>query len=313
MDRKIGKYLNQLLPIFWLRPETALWRSIDCMLMDKEQPKGRGVDFGCGDGMLSYIMAGGKVADYDVFANVSGLSSFAGGADIYNSRVRVKPVVDSSALRYVYACGVDHKPGLIEKAGQCGRFYGELLVRDLNKPLAFGGPGFDWGFSNILYWLNDAAGALGGWGRAIRKGGRLYLFVPNEHFKNKAWLYYKAPHRGRKSYLNFFDRGYNPLVRHYYSGAKWEALFKKSGFGVVSHKPCLSDPVMDVWNIGTRPVSHLLIGMANRLRKSDRTAAKREWTEFFRKFFEPIIEREIGRRQRDASCAFHFYILENRR
>src|SRR5207302_1811207 len=118
-----------------------------------------------------------------------------------------------------------------------------------------------------------------------KKSGRLYLFVPNQHFKSKAWLYYKAPHTGAKAYLNYSDRGYNSLIQHCYSRPQWETLFRKSGFRVLSHKAYLSNPVMEIWNIGLRPISHLLIAMASHLRAVDRNAAKREWIKIFGKFF----------------------------
>jgi SAM-dependent methyltransferase len=313
MDRTIRNYLEQLLGMFWLRPETALWRTLDCMLMHKEAPKGRGADFGCGDGLLSYVMAGGRVRNYDVFMNVANRGAFRKGADIYNSKARIKPQADGSSLRYKYAYGIDHKAGLIDKAGKYEGFYGATLIRDLNRELPFNKGHFDWGFSNILYWLNEPGKVLKEWGRVIKKSGKLYLFVPNENFKERAWLYYKAPHKGEKAYLNYFDRGYNSLIHHYYTGARWERMFKKSGYRVVSHRPYMSSAVMDIWNIGTRPISHLLIDMAARLKGADRNAVKSEWIKFFRGFFEPIIPGELSGKRPERECAFHFYVLENNR
>src|SRR5260221_3221741 len=153
MDRKVTHYLNQLLAIFWLRPETALWRTLDCCLMDGEKPSGRGADLGCGTGLLSYVMAGGKVSDYDDFMNTSNLLSFRKGSDIYNSKAVIKPVLDGSGLRYSFDYGVDHKKGLLNKAEQFKNFYKQTHLQDLNKPLPFPDQYLDWGFSNILYWL----------------------------------------------------------------------------------------------------------------------------------------------------------------
>lgn len=313
MDRTVKAYLDQLLDIFWLRPETALWRSLDCALMHKEKPRGKGADFGCGDGMLSYILAGGRVKDFDVFMNVSGLGAFRTGKDIYNAKAAVKPSVSSGHLRFSYQYGLDHKDGLIDKARQYGDFYKNHIVQDLNKPVPLADNELDWGFSNILYWLKDPQAVLRGWGRAIKKDGRLYLFVPNENFKEKAWLYYKAPHKGSLAYLNYFDRGYNALIHHCYSGKKWETIFKRSGYRVVSHKAYLSDPVMQIWNIGTRPVSNLLISMSSRLAPAARKAEKTAWTKFFSDFLAPVAAQDLARRRPESECAFHFYVLENKK
>ncbi|SRR5258706_7952484 len=314
MDKTLKRYLDQLLAIHWLRPESALWRALDCRLMHDIRPPvgGKSADFGCGTGMLSYIMAGGRVPNYDDFMNVSQLTSFHQGADIYNTKAAIKPNLDASGLRYTFTYGIDHKKGLIDKAKQFNGFYEKTLYHDLNKPLALEDRCFDWGFSNILYWLEDIPRVLKGWNRIIKPSGRLFLFVPNQHFKDKAWLYYKAPHRGEKAYLNFFDRGYNALIRHFYSRSKWKALFKRSGFRVMTHQSYLSNPVMEIWNIGLRPVFHLLIDMASRLLTTDRNSVKKEWIQFFHNFFLPVLQHELAHEQTEQDCAFHFFILENK-
>ena len=52
--------LRELLNVYWLRPETALWRSIDIEIMKDFEIKGKSLDLACGDGILSFIRAGGK-------------------------------------------------------------------------------------------------------------------------------------------------------------------------------------------------------------------------------------------------------------
>lgn len=44
---------NQLLNIFWLRPETALWRYLDINTLRDFEFVGHSLDFGCGDGLFS--------------------------------------------------------------------------------------------------------------------------------------------------------------------------------------------------------------------------------------------------------------------
>ncbi|MFB2605609.1 methyltransferase type 11, partial [Rhizobium phaseoli] len=52
--------LEQLLSVFWLRPETAIWRYLDIEAMKSFEFEGRSLDFGCGDGLFSFIRAGGR-------------------------------------------------------------------------------------------------------------------------------------------------------------------------------------------------------------------------------------------------------------
>ena len=52
--------LKELLNVYWLRPETALWRALDIETMKDFKVTGRSLDLGCGDGVLSFIRGGGK-------------------------------------------------------------------------------------------------------------------------------------------------------------------------------------------------------------------------------------------------------------
>lgn len=311
MGESVNSYLDQLLNIHWLRPETALWRTFDCMLMEKYgQISGCSADLGCGDGTMSFVMAGGRLSDYDVFLDVGDLQSYNSGADIYNQRTSVSVETDQSYLRYNFEWGIDHKDGLINKAKRFAPFYRNNLVFDLNEKLPQNDCHFDSAFSNILYWLDDLDGVLSDWHRVLKQKGRLHIFVPNSTFKKKAWLYYQAPQAGNLRYLNYFDRGYNALIHHCYDRATWQSIFKKNGFAVSDHHLYLTDPVMDVWNIGTRPVAPLLINMAGKLASIDRSAIKQEWVEYFRGFFAPIIEGEFEREAPEQEAAFHFFVLE---
>lgn len=311
MARSVNSYLSQLLEIHWLRPETALWRTFDCLLMEKYgNITGSSIDLGCGDGTMSYLMAGGIIKNYDVFMDVGELSNYNDGADIHNQLPNNLIHSENANLRYSFDWGVDHKDGLINKASRFTEFYNNTKVFDLNQKLDFVDHKFDSAFSNILYWLQDVNVTLSEWHRVINNNGKLYLFVPTAKFKEKAWLYYSAPHSGDKRYLNYFDRGYSSLIHHCYGTSDWEKCFKENGFNIVGHHLYLTDPVMDIWNIGTRPIAPLLINMANMLSGEVRRTVKSEWIQYFADFFMPIIEGEFDRKVTEDEASFHFFILE---
>lgn len=313
MAGNLKKYLTQLLQIHWLRPETALWRSFDCLLMEKYGDfSGCSVDLGCGDGSMSFIMAGGSIYDYDVFMDVGQLQNYNAGVDIYNRNPETALNIDLSNLRYSHEWGVDNKEALINKAKRLSTFYKNTLVFDLNKKLPFEDSYFDFAFSNVLYWLDDIDKTLLEWQRVLRKNGKLFLFVPNANFKEKAWLYYSAPHSGEKKYLNYFDRGYNQLIHHCYGTSQWEGIFQKDSFNVVHHHLYLTNPIMDIWNVGTRPIAPLLINMASMLSPESRGMVKAEWIDYFSHLFTPIIEGELERQVPESDAAFHFFVLEKK-
>ena len=46
---------------------------------------------------------------------------------------------------------------------------------------------------------------------------------------------------------------------------------------------------VDIWNIGLRPISHLLIQMADSLSLEERKKLKKEWVEIFYKLLKPLL------------------------
>lgn len=280
--------------------------------MDSISFDGPAADLGCGDGTLSYIMAGGKIGNFDLYGETNSLGKFNKGADIYNRIAGQGKALDAdgSGLRYKFTYGIDHKEGLISKAKRFGGLYENTLVHDLNKKIPLAGGRFILAFSNVLYWLEDVKDVLADWNRILAPKGKLILFVPNSNFKEKAWFYYRAPHKGGRKYYNYFDRGYGSLIKHCYKSGEWERMFKKNGFRVVNHVKYLTDPVMEIWNIGTRPISPLLINMANNIVPEKRRRIKEEWVNYFYRFMAPIVHDEFNKKPKEGHYAFHFYVLE---
>jgi SAM-dependent methyltransferase len=311
IKEKINHYLMQLLSVFWLRPETALWRAFDCLLMDKVLIRGNSVDLGCGDGMLSYIMAGGKINNYDVFLDMGHIESYHKGADVFDSEPNIFTLdLDNINLRHNYTWGVDHKESLINKTNRFNDFYQNTLVLDLNKKLPFENNFFDTIFSNIIYWLDDLHLVLGEWKRVLSDSGTLILFVPDKIFREKAWLYHNAPHDGYRSYYNCLDRGYKLDDKHLYSFDKWETIFHKHGLKILKHVNYLTNPVLEIYNIGTRPIFPLLINMTNHLSSDDREIIKKQWVDYFFNIFRPIVEGEYQRVPGKNEYGFHFFLLK---
>jgi SAM-dependent methyltransferase len=269
-----------------------------------------GLELGCGDGTMSYILAGGMLTGWDTFMEMAHLDQYSAGADIHNKAPTLKLNLDNTHLRVNYALGVDLKPTLVQKALRFSKLYDDGLAQDLNRPLEIDRQ-FPFLFSNILYWLDDLDSSLKNFAGALTVGGHAFFFVPNFNFKKKNWLYYSAPHEPPRDYLNFFDRGYAKLIHHCYTASEWERKFARAGLKVRSHIPYMSSRVTDVWNIGTRPIAPLLISMTQRLSASDREQVKQEWVKFFNQFFAPIIEAELNENfSSDDSYAFHFFNLE---
>jgi hypothetical protein len=46
---------------------------------------------------------------------------------------------------------------------------------------------------------------------------------------------------------------------------------------------------MDIWNIGMRPISHLLIQMSEAMSSEERIKIKKEWVDIFFELFKPLL------------------------
>ena len=64
--------LREFLNAFWLRPEVALIKTHEYMALEQMPFDEPAIDIGCGDGIFSFICAGGRFgADFDMFTKTS--------------------------------------------------------------------------------------------------------------------------------------------------------------------------------------------------------------------------------------------------
>lgn len=59
IENRKTDYLAQFMNLHWLRPETALWRTLDCMVLQDIEFFPPIIDVGCGDGLFSFTRGGG--------------------------------------------------------------------------------------------------------------------------------------------------------------------------------------------------------------------------------------------------------------
>ena len=70
---------------YWMRPENALWRARDFQVMDGVVLERPSLDFGAGDGAISFLRAGGLLNEnYDAFSYSLDTTQFFKGADVYD-------------------------------------------------------------------------------------------------------------------------------------------------------------------------------------------------------------------------------------
>lgn len=304
--------LAELLNVFWLRPETALWRELDIRAMEPFIFNSPSLDVGCGDGLFAFIRSGGKFDQkFDAFQAMSGLDKFFDNVDVFDAfNEQVRPVI-VDLPKYQIDCGFDHKENLLKKAGQLG-LYSSLKQGDANKQLPYPAESFNSIFSNIVYWLDDPQAVLIEMDRILRPGGKVCLMLPNEtlpefSFYNQLFIKTGNP---KWKFLEKLDRGrFSDNIRQARAQSTWEAMFKSAGLRIAGHKSHLSKTVIQLWDIGFRPMFPLLRRMADAIPPEELIDIKREWTTTLRQFLEPLIDMDNSLTQ-GKNPAFHCYILE---
>lgn len=303
--------LKQLLNVFWLRPETALWREIDIRVMQAFEMRSPSLDLGCGDGVFSFIRAGGEFdRSFDAFRSVSQLDQFFKNVDIFDSYDENLSSAVTEPPKYQIDVGFDHKLNLLKKAGQLG-LYGALKQGDANLPLPFRDASFNSIFSNIVYWLDSPQFVISEISRILKPGGIACLMLPNITFPQFSFynqLYVKDGDT-RWKFLEMLDRGrFADNIRQAKSLREWQTMFDQSGLKIERHHSHLSKLTIQAWDIGLRPLFPVLLEMSNALPPEKFISIKNKWMQTMMAFIEPLIkiDREIPGNEQPA---FHCFEL----
>lgn len=303
---------EELLNAFWLRPETALWRELDIRAMQSFVFRSPSLDLGCGDGIFSFIRAGGGFGrDFDAFRSMAGLDKFFENVDVFDAYDEKMHPSLSHAPAYQIDWAFDHKENLLKKAGLLG-LHKNMRVGDANQPLPFPDESFYSLFSNIVYWLDDPAAVIAEIARVLRPGGQACLMLPNRtmpEFSFYNQLYVKTGNPDW-AFLEKLDRGrFGDNIRQARSAETWEAMFVSAGLRVKLHKAHLSKTVIQMWDIGLRPLFPVLRKMADALTPEQLPGIKQEWIAILKQFLEPLVQMD-DRLGQGEEPAFHCYILE---
>ena len=268
-------YLKEHLNIGWLRPESALWDAIASEKAAHIPIESPSLDFGCGNGLYSFVAAGGAFdIDYDWFVHARS-RGFRAAKDIYDvaavadpgRHVRRRP-------RYRFDHAFDHKKNLLSQAAKLD-FYGTLKSGDGNERWPYADGEMKTIYCNMLYWLNDPRARFREISRVLRRGGRAILCLQHPRFKTMCESYQWRPRRSE--FLRILNRGRAETHDWTVDTAELKSLSKSAGLKLAHHDTYLSAATLKFWDTGLRPLSPALIEMARRLAPADRRAVKKEW------------------------------------
>jgi len=312
-NQKIA-YLIEFMNLYWLRPETALWRTLDCMVLQDIDFIPPIIDIGCGDGLFSFTRGHGQISpEHDMFTQVGEVDSFFDNADIYDhfDDSVLTPVVQNK-MDYQIDLGLDHKETLLKKAFSLG-CYNNVITCDASNPLTIEDSKYRTVFCNILYWLENHKKVLKEFHRILTDDGKVILLVPNDSFKNYC-IYqrlYAETKDSKWAWLKLIDRGRSENIKLCQSKEKWSTDFEEAGFKVIKHLRYLSKTVVEAWDIGLRPISPLLIEMSNKLSLKDRLDIKKKWIALLMPLIGPLCELN-WLTDNEFPPAFHMFVLEKK-
>ena len=274
---------------FWfLRPESSLLiyrRALAIINSQISWEQGKNLDLSCGDGALSFIVAGGKFNDFfDAFLNIDlkviKKLSDDKNIDIFNSNFENYKNLNNfvkSHPNYQFALGTDWKQNLISRASKLN-FYQKLILQDHNKELNIETESLDNIYSNSIYWVSNIDLHLKEIHRILKKNGKLLLQIKTEEF-NKLHPINSKLNIFSKESLDVLDRGRLNTWKTIHPYDWWLKKFESVNLKVNLIKPLYSKEQVALWHYGLRPFSHILIKMFNNLDLDERTERKLEFME----------------------------------
>jgi len=285
-----------------------MWRTISTRALadlfeDVEQPS---IDLGCGDGITSFVRAGGDFEPtFDIFFGVAGLEDFFEDEDIYDAAPDEYDPDVAERPDYGFTVGLDHKAALLEKADRLD-FYDELVEHDNNDPLPFDDDEFRTVFSNAVYWVENVDLHLREIQRILHPDGVAILVLRTPHVHN--FLQYLRSHEDAlgTELVDMIDRGRSEHYPSLFEADEWATKLEAAGFTVRERRPLVSTTHAGMWDIGLRPISPLLISMANALSIEQRAQIKAEWIDLWERLLSPLCEPifELDRDDPPVELAF---------
>ena len=281
-------YLRAFLNIYWLRPENAMWRAVNCMAMEDLVFEAPSLDSSCGDGLFSFLRAKGALAiGFDVYSAVDKLEAFYEGADIYDAWTDSYEPLVTRTPDYMMDWGIDWKQELLNKAGSLG-FYRNLKVHDNNQTLPFDDGYFKTIFSNSAYWVPNLDLHLGELSRVLHAEGRCILVLMTSMTREVTLERY-AGDLGQ-DWLALIDRGRKENYKGLRPPEEWDGILERCGFEIESKRPQITWVHSMIEYVGLRPISPVMIKMAQALPAEKRSELKQEWIDTWTQLLLPFVK-----------------------
>lgn len=282
MKREFESFLTEYLKAYWLRPVSALVRTLEAIeLRLYDIPAKGSLELACGDGVNSYIAKGGQLPLlFDVFRSVplpTAEQFFSGKLDVYNSYEEDAYGGLTFERKVLWETALDHKQALLDKA-RLLNCHDTLICHSFNSPLPLASESVEFIFSNSLYWATDREMLIREIFRILRPGGKCKFVIINKTYADfMTWNVLKA-HDFRK----YLDMGRHEHYASLLDFAVWQEEFESAGFVVNKLTPEFNRNLVHMQEFhDLREISPLTAQMSRNLSKSALTEVKTRWIEYF--------------------------------
>ena len=285
LESKMRSFLN----LYWLRPENGMLTTFKSKAFENLKIESPSLDLACGDGMFMAIHLGAIFDfDFDFFKSTNAKNfsheKFIDIYDSYNENYQVK-YVKRPSMQIDY--GADWKQALLDKAEKLDLYKNLVLHDNNNLPLPFEDNYFKSIYSNSVYWVEEPDKLISDIYRITAPGGNVSLELLTPHrYKTLEKL---EPILSEKA-IEILDRKRRANTRGMREYSEWKEIIEKSGFKIKEVTSVYPHSLMmDIWNVGLRPISHLLIQMSEALSEEERKKIKQEWVDIFFELFRSFL------------------------
>lgn len=271
-----NQFIEPLLNALWLRPESALWYSYmleaarDFGAHELARPN---LDFGCMDGLNSYLLLGGKPPfSFDVFDSVTTDGDMYRKTTLEDDYYDVPPASLEMAfpvIEHPFDFGCDWKQSHVDRARQFNSHRQLQLIPRTGLMHQVATDSLMGIWAPNLYWMKNVEQVLAEFSRIVSREGKIVTILPDRSVLSTLVLRHTP--RLRHQWLAQLDRGrYENASRSARSFDEWTRSFESSGLIVRRASRFLPRPVNHVYEIGFRPMFGPLLAMRNGLVASSR-------------------------------------------
>jgi hypothetical protein len=257
------------------------------------------LDFGCMDGLNSYLLLGGEPPfAFDVFESIfvdSNMHLRTSLDDDYYETMSAALSVNMEPVSRPFTVGVDWKESHIQKAAGFGAHI-DLRCESRESLLSsFADDSFRGIWAPNVYWMDNVGQVLKEFWRIAESGARIVTILPDLALLDS--MVFRHAHSIDRMWLSYLDRGrYENATRSARTLSEWMNLFEDSQIEVLRHEMFLPAAINQIYEIGFRPMFGPLLELRSSLKSVNTEAllkVKHLWIDRLQELTYPLLDEQL--------------------